>query len=101
MSEFVDVEGVPLSGTQWSLVVDKVRKGYWRLLQYTKAEYMNVKLTKKRKLLEIAQVAHKGSSADEEDVGDERGKVKDFEQAAMPKNWNPIEYTIIFLTLGS
>ena len=34
-----------------------------------------------------------------EDVGDERGEVKDFEQAAMPENWNPVEYTI-FVTLG-
>ena len=98
MSEFVDADGVPLSGTQWCLVVEKVRRAYWNMLQYTKAEDKNNKLSKKRKLMELAQAAaNDGSSGAEEDVaGDD---ATDFDLAAMPENWNPVAYTI-FVTLG-
>ena len=83
----MDADGVPLSGTQWCLVVEKVRRAYWRMLQFTKFEEKSNKLSKKRKLKEIAQAAlNEASSGAEEDVAGNDGT--DFEFAAMPDNWN-------------
>ena len=99
LSEFVDDDGVPLSGTQWCLVVEKVRRAYWRLLQVAKAEESGNKLSKKRKQKEIEEAAHYGSSAAEEDVGDEGNDTKEEDLPAMPEDWNPVAYTV-FVTLG-
>lgn len=101
VSEFVDANGVPLSGTQWTLVVEKVRRAYWRVLQLEKMDDKAKKLTKKRKQMEIAGAAHEGSSADEEDVGDINtiGKEGGSDIPPLPDSWNPVAYSV-FVTHG-